>query len=214
MTSALGHERNSAPRIQAAQARTWLGVRANEWKRTPDTALAPVDPVTKSFFPRLEPTNVAARAGCYRINVQSTTRWISTGRMAGTSVGRLSVAVVAYIVWPILPPCCAATLRDAFANANSYSGRAANHRDLLINIAVRLAIIRVTYLSPTVHRFRAGYTLPRSRICPKTCRPSSRSSNSEEKITGFLSDLDGMIGSGLVTLEKVKVLQYGTKDKS
>jgi uncharacterized protein len=33
--------------------------------------------------------------------------------------------------------------------------------------------------------------------------------DSEEKITAFLSELDGMIGSGLVTLEKVKVRQYG-----
>ena len=30
--------------------------------------------------------------------------------------------------------------------------------------------------------------------------------DSEEKITGFLSELDGMIGGGLVTIEKVKVL--------
>lgn len=33
--------------------------------------------------------------------------------------------------------------------------------------------------------------------------------DSEEKIDAFLPILDGMIGSGLVTLEKVKVLQYG-----
>jgi PII-like signaling protein len=33
--------------------------------------------------------------------------------------------------------------------------------------------------------------------------------DSEEKITAFLPLLEGMIGSGLVTLEKVKVLQYG-----
>ena len=33
--------------------------------------------------------------------------------------------------------------------------------------------------------------------------------DSEEKIEAFLPILDGMIGSGLVTLEKVKVLQYG-----
>ncbi len=37
--------------------------------------------------------------------------------------------------------------------------------------------------------------------------------DSEDKIDAFLPLLDGMIGSGLVTLEKVKVLQYG-KDKS
>ena len=37
--------------------------------------------------------------------------------------------------------------------------------------------------------------------------------DSEEKIEAFLPVLDGMIGSGLVTLEKVKVLQYGS-DKS
>src|SRR5882762_3157069 len=35
--------------------------------------------------------------------------------------------------------------------------------------------------------------------------------DSEEKINQFLPVLDTMIGSGLVTLEKIKVLQYGTK---
>jgi PII-like signaling protein len=34
--------------------------------------------------------------------------------------------------------------------------------------------------------------------------------DSEGKIEAFLPMLDGMIGSGLVTLEKVKVLQYGS----
>jgi PII-like signaling protein len=34
--------------------------------------------------------------------------------------------------------------------------------------------------------------------------------DSEENINRFLPVLDGMIGSGLVTMEKVKVLQYGT----
>lgn len=33
--------------------------------------------------------------------------------------------------------------------------------------------------------------------------------DSEEKINGFLPVLDSMMGSGLVTLEKVQVLQYG-----
>lgn len=33
--------------------------------------------------------------------------------------------------------------------------------------------------------------------------------DSEEKINAFLPVLDGMMGSGLVTLEKVQVLQYG-----
>lgn len=33
--------------------------------------------------------------------------------------------------------------------------------------------------------------------------------DSEEKINGFLAVLDGMLGSGLVTMEKVKVVQYG-----
>src|SRR5258706_1388895 len=32
--------------------------------------------------------------------------------------------------------------------------------------------------------------------------------DSEEKITAFLPQLDAMIGGGLVTLEKVKVIQY------
>ena len=36
---------------------------------------------------------------------------------------------------------------------------------------------------------------------------------SEEKINDFLPVLDGMMGSGLVTLEKVQVLQYGKNGK-
>jgi PII-like signaling protein len=35
--------------------------------------------------------------------------------------------------------------------------------------------------------------------------------DSEEKINNFLPTLDEMMTSGLVTLEKVQVLQYGTK---
>jgi uncharacterized protein len=37
--------------------------------------------------------------------------------------------------------------------------------------------------------------------------------DSEEKINAFLPVLDGMIGSGLVTLEKVQVLRYGPAAK-
>jgi len=37
--------------------------------------------------------------------------------------------------------------------------------------------------------------------------------DSEEKIDAFLPVLDGMMGSGLVTLEKAKVLRYG-KEKN
>jgi PII-like signaling protein len=37
---------------------------------------------------------------------------------------------------------------------------------------------------------------------------------SEEKINEFLPILDGMMGSGLVTLEKVQVLQYGKNGKA
>jgi PII-like signaling protein len=35
--------------------------------------------------------------------------------------------------------------------------------------------------------------------------------DAEEKIRAFLPDLDGMIGSGLVTLEQIEVVQYGPK---
>src|SRR5579862_3738458 len=35
--------------------------------------------------------------------------------------------------------------------------------------------------------------------------------DSQEKIDAFLPVLDGMMTSGLVTIEKVQVLQYGTK---
>ena len=36
--------------------------------------------------------------------------------------------------------------------------------------------------------------------------------DSEEKINGFLPTLDAMMSSGLVTLEKVQVLQYGPNE--
>ncbi len=36
--------------------------------------------------------------------------------------------------------------------------------------------------------------------------------DSEEKINAFLPVLDGMMGSGLVTLEKVRVLRYGAAE--
>src|SRR5580698_11249860 len=35
--------------------------------------------------------------------------------------------------------------------------------------------------------------------------------DSEEKINAFLPVLDGMMGGGLVTLEKLQVLQYGSE---
>ncbi len=37
--------------------------------------------------------------------------------------------------------------------------------------------------------------------------------DTEEKINAFLPVLDGMIGSGLITLEKVQVLRYGPPAK-
>src|SRR5215472_8454287 len=38
--------------------------------------------------------------------------------------------------------------------------------------------------------------------------------DAEDKIEAFLPILDGMLGSGLVTMEKVKVLRYGTAGDS
>ncbi len=38
--------------------------------------------------------------------------------------------------------------------------------------------------------------------------------DSEDKINGFLPTLDAMMRSGLVTLEKVQVLQYGARTAS
>jgi len=35
--------------------------------------------------------------------------------------------------------------------------------------------------------------------------------DAEDKINAFLPELDSMIGSGLVTMEKVQVLQYGPR---
>jgi PII-like signaling protein len=35
--------------------------------------------------------------------------------------------------------------------------------------------------------------------------------DSEERIRGFLQELEGMIGSGLATLEKIEALHYGSK---
>jgi uncharacterized protein len=37
--------------------------------------------------------------------------------------------------------------------------------------------------------------------------------DSEDKINGFLPTLDQMMSSGLITLEKVQVLQYGAKTR-
>ena len=36
--------------------------------------------------------------------------------------------------------------------------------------------------------------------------------DSKEKIEEFLPVLDGMMGSGLVTMERIKVLQYGSPE--
>ena len=38
--------------------------------------------------------------------------------------------------------------------------------------------------------------------------------DSEEKINAFLPELDKMMGSGLVTIERVQVLQYGTNSRT
>ena len=38
--------------------------------------------------------------------------------------------------------------------------------------------------------------------------------DSEEKINAFLPELDKMMGSGLVTIERVQVLQYGANDRT
>src|SRR4249919_2254665 len=38
--------------------------------------------------------------------------------------------------------------------------------------------------------------------------------DSQEKIDGFLPVLDGLMGSGLVTLERVQVLQYGPNSQA
>ncbi|SFK10620.1 DUF190 domain-containing protein [Methylocapsa palsarum] len=38
--------------------------------------------------------------------------------------------------------------------------------------------------------------------------------DAEDKINAFLPILDGMMASGLVTLEKVKIIQYGTNAKA
>jgi PII-like signaling protein len=35
--------------------------------------------------------------------------------------------------------------------------------------------------------------------------------DTEEKINGFVDGIESIIGSGLMTLEKVKVIQYGTE---
>ena len=37
--------------------------------------------------------------------------------------------------------------------------------------------------------------------------------DAQEKIDAFLPTLDGMMSSGLVTVERVQVLQYGTNDR-
>lgn len=64
----------------------------------------------------------------------------------------------------------------------------------------------------------AAFIPPRSCAFRKTSRLSSRSSTartiSEDNINRFLPALDSMMSSGLITLEKVQVLQYGEKAAS
>jgi PII-like signaling protein len=38
--------------------------------------------------------------------------------------------------------------------------------------------------------------------------------DSQEKIDRFISTLDGMMSSGLVTIEKVQVLHYGANERA
>jgi len=38
--------------------------------------------------------------------------------------------------------------------------------------------------------------------------------DSEEKIEGFLRELDGMMGSGLVIMERVRVIHYGENSRT
>ena len=55
----------------------------------------------------------------------------------------------------------------------------------------------------------AGCARPRSCGCRKICRLIIEIVDTEAKIKDFLPILDSMMTSGLVTLEKVQVLQYG-----
>jgi PII-like signaling protein len=55
----------------------------------------------------------------------------------------------------------------------------------------------------------AGCTRARSCGCRKICRLIIEIVDTEAKIKDFLPILDSMMTSGLVTLEKVQVLQYG-----
>ena len=57
---------------------------------------------------------------------------------------------------------------------------------------------------------RAGYA-GRISLPPTSALSSSKSCDAEEKINAFLPVLDDMMESGLVTLEKAQVLQYGRK---
>jgi uncharacterized protein len=54
-------------------------------------------------------------------------------------------------------------------------------------------------------RLHKGHLFPRTQDLPVVVEIV----DSEEKIDAFLPVLDGMMESGLVTLEKAKVLQYG-----
>lgn len=54
-------------------------------------------------------------------------------------------------------------------------------------------------------RLHKGHLLPLTQDLPVVVEIV----DSEEKVDAFLPILDGMMESGLVTLEKVKVLQYG-----
>src|SRR5258708_4793646 len=72
---------------------------------------------------------------------------------------------------------------------------------------------------PTVRRGPMGFANSSMLHTPKVLRLSQdlpivvEIVDSEDKIDAFLPVLDGMMGSGLVTLEKVQVLQYGPAKK-
>jgi len=93
-------------------------------------------------------------------------------------------------------------------------GKMNNHRPLYEDIVMRARAARLA--GATVLRGPMGFGLHATIHTAKILDLSAKLPlvieivDSEEKIRGFLGDLDGMRDLGLVTLEKVEVVHYGS----
>jgi PII-like signaling protein len=96
-----------------------------------------------------------------------------------------------------------------------YFGEDDRHGSLPLHEAIVLKAREMHLAGATVLRGHIGFGLSSRIHTTKILRLSQdlpivvEIVDSREKIDAFLAVLDAMMGSGLVTLEKVQVLQYG-----